>query len=328
MTLREVARLAGVSPAAVSRYLNGGPLSPEKRERIRQTIAETGYRPNQAAQTLRTGQIHQIGVIVPRLDSFTVSRVMAGINEGLASRDYMPVLGCSDLQDARELSYLDVMQANHVAGIILMGTSLTEEKLEAFRACTVPLVITGQQVPGQPCIYHDDFHAMGELTQLMLARGRRRLGYLGVSERDRATGVARRAGVQAALRGAGLNPEELFCVQSDFPMEQGYQAARLLLERRPEVDGILCATDQIAHGAIRALREAGKRLPQEVSVAGVGDNWANEISQPGLTTACLHHQESGRKAAELLLELIDRKRPEGTPPQIKLGYSIVRRGSI
>lgn len=328
MTLKEVAQLARVSPAAVSRYLNGGSLSREKRERIRQTIAETGYRPNQAAQTLRTGHINQIGVIVPRLDSFTVSRVIAGINEGLASRDYMPVLGCSDLRDDRELGYLDVMQANHVAGIILMGTSLTDAKLEAFRTCSVPLVITGQQVPGLPCIYHDDFNAMRELTALMLARGRRKLGYLGVPEWDRATGVARQEGVRAALVQAGLDPESLCYVQSDFRMESGYQAARALLERQPDVDGILCATDQIAHGATRALREAGKRLPQEVSVAGVGDDWANQISDPALTVVRLYHQESGRNAAKLLLQMIARKEPAGPPPQIKLGYTIIQRESI
>lgn len=328
MTLKEVAQLAGVSPAAVSRYLNGGSLSEEKSRKIRQTIEATGYRPNQAAQTLRTGYRKQVGVIVPRIDSYTVSRVTAGIHEGLAARDYMPVLGCSDLRDDLELQYLDMMQANHVAGIILMGTSLTPAKLEAFRACAVPLVITGQNVPGLPCIHHDDFNAMRELTGLVLARGRRRLGYLGVSERDQATGVARRQGVQEAMAAAGLDPDQLVCVQTTFRLESGYQGAKQLLELRPDLDGVLCATDQIAHGALRALQEAGRKVPEEISIAGVGDDWADLISNPKLTTVRLYHQECGRDAAEILLQMIEDKDRTRPVRQIKLGYTLLQRESI
>lgn len=328
MTLKEVARLAGVSPAAVSRYLNGGSLSEEKSQRIRQTIEATGYRPNQAAQTLRTGHFKQIGVIVPRIESFTVSRVISGINEGLAARDYMPVLGCTNLRDDLELQYLDMMQANHVAGIILMGTSVTPEKVDAFRACAVPLVITGQNVPGLPCIHHDDYNAMKELTSLVLARGRRKLAYLGVSEEDPAAGIARRQGAQDALREAGLDPAALLCLQSGFSIESGYCAAQQLLEQRPDVDGVLCATDKIAHGAMQALKAAGKRLPQEVSIAGVGENWANRISTPQLTTVHLYHQECGRVAAAILLEMIEQRQKSKQARQIKLGYTLVERASI
>lgn len=328
MTLKEVARLAGVSPAAVSRYLNGGSLSEEKSQRIRQTIEATGYRPNQAAQTLRTGHFKQIGVIVPRIESFTVSRVTAGIHNGLAARDYMPVLGCTNLRDDLELQYLDMMQANHVAGIILMGTSVTPKKLEAYQACSVPLVITGQNVPGLSCIYHDDYNAMKELTGLVLARGRRKLAYLGVSEEDPAVGMARRQGAQDALQEAGLDPETLLCLQSGFSIESGFCAAQRLLTQRPDVDGILCATDKIAHGAMQALKESGKELPREVSIAGVGENWANRISIPQLTTVHLYHQECGREAAGILLEQIEGRQKEQPVRQIKLGYTLVQRASI
>ena len=103
MTIKDVAQLAGVSPAAVSRYLNGGPLSKDKKERIAQAIEETGYRPNMMAKTMRTGRVRQVGVIIPRIFSESVNQIMDGITEELLEKDYMTVLGYSDKVRDREL---------------------------------------------------------------------------------------------------------------------------------------------------------------------------------------------------------------------------------
>ena len=135
MTIKEVARLAGVSPAAVSRYLNGGPLSKEKRERVAQAIEETGYRPNLMAKTMRTGRMRQVGIIVPRIFSESVNQVMDGIAEELLEKDYLTVLGYSDKNKDRELQYLEMMQSNRVAGIILMATTLSDIKKISLENC-------------------------------------------------------------------------------------------------------------------------------------------------------------------------------------------------
>ena len=203
MTIREVAELAGVSPAAVSRYMNGGPLSKEKRDRIAQAISETGYRPNLTARTMRTGIVRQIGVIAPRINSDSVSEIMAGISETLGSHEYMPVLGNSDYRDLLELQYLDSMEMIRVAGIILMGRGMTPQLEEALGKLKVPVVITGQDHPGYACVFHDDFHAMRDLTCRMLERGRRDLVYLGVTEEDPAAGLARRMCIYRMFRTRG-----------------------------------------------------------------------------------------------------------------------------
>ena len=171
MTIKEVARLAGVSPAAVSRYLNGGPLSKEKRERVAQAIEETGYRPNLMAKTMRTGRMRQVGIIVPRIFSESVNQVMDGIAEELLEKDYLTVLGYSDKNKDRELQYLEMMQSNRVAGIILMATTLSDIKKISLENCAVPLVITGQNFENLPCVYHDDYNAMRELTELIIRKG-------------------------------------------------------------------------------------------------------------------------------------------------------------
>ena len=304
MTIKEVAKLAGVSSAAVSRYLNGGPLSQKKKEQIAKAIEETGYRPNLMAKTMRTGKVRQIGIIVPRIFSESVNQVMDGLAEEFLEKDYLTLLGYSDKRKDRELQYLEMMQSNRVAGIVLMGTTLSEIKRMSLENCTVPLVVTGQKYSGLHCVYHDDRGGVRELTQRMIAKGRSRIAYIGVREDDLAAGLARREGFLEALESAGLPVNNVPRRTADFDARSGFLCMQELLEECPDLDGVICATDIIAHGAISALKRAGRRIPEDVSIAGVGDNWADLISSPTLTTVHLHHRRCGMLAARMLLNLI------------------------
>ena len=122
MTISDIAKMAGVSSAAVSRYLNGGPLSEQKRAVIHEVVEKTGYRPDTAAQTLRTGKVNQVGVIAPSIGSQSVGQITAGIASELDAKSYLMLLGNTELDAQRELGYLTAMQRNHVAGIILLGS--------------------------------------------------------------------------------------------------------------------------------------------------------------------------------------------------------------
>ena len=237
MTIKEVAQLAGVSAAAVSRYLNGGPLSQEKKEKIAWAIEETGYRPNLMAKTMRTGKVRQVGIIVPRIFSESVNQMMDGIAEELLEKGYLTVLGYSDPRKDRELQYFDMMQSNRVAGIILMGTAFSDYKKSALAGSTVPLVVTGQCIDELPCVYHDDFNGVRELTGLLLRKGRRKLVYIGVFEEDKAAGLARRQGMQQAVRDAGLDADSVPIKIADFNAESGYKCMMDLLEEHPHLDG-------------------------------------------------------------------------------------------
>ena len=305
MTIKEVARLAGVSPAAVSRYLNGGPLSKDKKERVARAIEETGYRP-----------------------------LMEGITEELLAMDYLTVLGYSDTNRDRELQYLDTMQNNRVAGIILMATTLTDIKKSSLENCSVPLVITGQNFDGLHCVYHDDFNAMRELTELFIQKGGKKFVYIGAPESDLAAGLARRKGAQEALRRAGFDADQLPVRIATFNAQDGYAAMLELLEKYPDLDSVVCATDVIAHGAMKALREKGRRIPEDVKIAGIGNNWADLVSRPELTTVQLYQKRCGSEAARLLLKLIEREEQdagpnsEEEPGNVMLSYRIIERGSV
>lgn len=328
MTIKEIAQLAGVSSAAVSRYFNGGSLSQSKREAIQAAIEQTGYRPDAAAQSLRTKSTDYIGFIVPKISSDAVSRVTAGVTQELSDKGYLCLLANTDDDPQQELTYLDLFQSRCVAGILLMATVLTPRHQEMLRQCTVPVVVIGQRSQNVPCVYHDDFNAARELMNCLIQRGRRKLVYIGVTELDVAVGLNRRQGMRAALTQAGLSPD-IPTRLSPFTVEGGRAAMEELLIEYPDLDGVMCATDLIALGAMDALRASGKRLPEEVSVAGIDDNWADTYVSPQLTTAHFYYEDCGAEAARLLLSMVREKRRENVPVrQTMLGYTVVRRESV
>lgn len=325
MTIAEIAARAGVSKTAVSRYLNDGYVSAEKREAIRRVIEETGYVPSRQAQLLRTGQSHLVGVILPRIDSESISRVVRGISRVLDASDFQLLLANTENDEKRELQYLELFRKGRVDGILLVATMLTPAHHAAIRSCQVPVVVIGQQTGDCSCVFHDDAGAARNLTQVLLDAGRRQIAYIGVTPRDKAAGLARRCGVQAALRDAGASWREDLAEQCDFSLAGGQAACARLLAAGRAFDGLFCATDSIAIGAIQALRAAGRSVPGDVAVVGVGHSRLSGLVHPTLTTAHYYYEKSGEEAARILLSALGGE--AGGCQQIRLGYEIVRQES-
>ncbi len=328
MTMKELAKLAGVSPAAVSRYLNGGSLSAEKQEVIRRAIEKTGYQPDLAAQMLRTRTTDLVGIIVPKLDSESVSRLTAGAAEELSQEGYLCQIAVTQNDPERELSYLSLCQNRSLAGAILMSTTADARHESFLKKLSIPVVVVGQRMKNVSCIYHDDFGAARELTRLILARGRTRLAMISATEQDPAAGLARQAGVRAAMEEAGLDPGALPVEISSFDIAGGAAAMERLLRRAPGLDGVLCATDRMAFGAMETLRSAGLVPGRDVSIAGLGDSWAGRHVVPHLTTAHLYYKTSGRAAARLLMEKMRIRKQDDPVRQTMLSYSICPRDSV
>ena len=156
MTIKEIARLANVSSAAVSRYLNGGYISEEKRAQIRKVIEETGYHPSAQARTLRTKRASLVGVVVPKINSESISRVTEGIGNVLAARGYQMLLASTDNNAKKEIEYLHLFEKYPVDGIILIGTMITAEHRRFLKNARIPVVVTGQNTKYANCVYHDD----------------------------------------------------------------------------------------------------------------------------------------------------------------------------
>ena len=194
MNIGDIAEMAGVSRAAVSRYLNNGYISEEKKERIREAIEKTGYKPSVMAQTLRTKKTRLVGVILPRIHSDSISSIVEGIGTRLNAGGYDMLLATTENDPSRELDFLRIFSNHRVDGVILLATVITKEHRKLLREMKVPVVLVGQSLSGVSCIYHDDLHAGEELTRLMLQSGRKHIGYIGVLKEDVAVGQHRREG--------------------------------------------------------------------------------------------------------------------------------------
>lgn len=325
MNIGEIAKLAGVSNAAVSRYFNNGYISEEKREAIRRVVEETGYRPSIQAQTLRTRKTKLIGVILPKIDSASIGSMVAGILSVLNEHGYQLLLADTQNDPERELEYLKVFNEKQVDGVIFIATIFTPGHKQLLKQLTQPLVILGQCLPGYHCVFYDDYHSVYDMTCRILEKGRRRLGYISVTHQDKAAGLDRFRGYCDAVRENGLEPLAEQYVVSDFTMQGGYQKTKELLEQFADLDAVICATDSIAVGAMRYLREQGMAVPEQVMLTGHGDSEITRVTTPSLTTVHYSYEGSGEMAAKMLLEIMDKK--ELAIKEVKMGYSIVEHQS-
>lgn len=163
----------------------------------------------------------------------------------------------------------------------------------------------------------------------MLEHGRKNIVYIGGSEQDAATGIARRQGVQDALREAGLNADGLpraYCAA--FSMEEGHRCMEELLARCPALDGVVCVTDTVAFGALRVLRDAGRKVGQDVGLAGIGDNWAGKVVEPGDHHPLLSAAGRAGGCPDAAAKAWSTRSGRCTGAQTTLGYTLVERGSL
>ena len=319
MTIKEIAQLAQVSSAAVSRYMNGGYVSEEKKERIRAVIEETGYRPSAQARTLRTKRACLIGVIVPKINSESISRITEGIGQVLSTNDYQMLLTITNNEAVKELEYMDLFEAYPVDGIILVGTVLTKLHREKLKKCKVPVVIIGQKTKEVSCVYHDDYGAAKELAEVLGKGAEGRIAYIGVTREDKAAGAAREDGFREGLRKVGKTLEEQYVRYAEFTMESGYEKTCDILGKEDDIDIISCATDTIAAGVIEAIKEIAPK--RQIQVTGFGDNQFLKAVTGRIRPVHFAYKTSGVKGTQLLPELIESE--EMMTTEIKLGYKLV-----
>lgn len=324
MNINEIAKLAGVSRATVSRYLNDGYVSEEKREKIKKVIEETGYQPSVQAQTLRTKKTSLVGVVLPKINSDTISREVAGISDVLTARGYQMILANTNNNLEEELKYLSLFKERQVDGVIFIATIFTKKHKQMLKDYKVPIVILGQHLEGYPCVYQDDYRAAALVTEKLLEKGTK-FAYIGVTERDEAVGQKRRKGFEAALRKKNIEvPSERF-KEGSFTMDSGYEKACELFEKDPSIDSVVCATDTMAIGAMMYLKELGLRIPEDVQVAGIGDGASGKIVEPKLTTVHFFYKTSGREAAAMLVDLLEQDK--SVCKEIKMSCELVERES-
>ena len=300
VTLNEIAKRAGVAKSTVSRFLNNGPVSDETRAKIQKIIDETGYVPNQFAQSLKAQRSNMIGVILPRFDSPSTNQVLRGIDELTYEQGYQLVLTNSNLDSQREKENLALLERQKVSGIIWIASLFDEMLVQQIKQLKVPILVIGQQIEGVPCLVHQDYQAGVKIAEHALSLGHRDLLYVGVTEDDNAVGVLRRDGFVETVHQAGATVSLL---ETDFSRKLAYEQALTYL---PDVKAtyIAAATDQIAIGIANAAQDLKLKIPEDFSLSGFGGYSESDYAYPRITTVDYPFYELGKKALELLKKLI------------------------
>ncbi|WP_420490627.1 LacI family DNA-binding transcriptional regulator [Neobacillus drentensis] len=303
-TILDIAKLAGVAKSTVSRFLNGGSVGETTKKKIEQAIKETGYTPNPFAQSLKAKKTNIIGTIVPRLDSYASSQTLIGIDEQLKQMNYQMLISNTSQNLEREIESIYSFANQKMAGIILLATEITDQHIEAFESVKVPVLLIGQEHEDFYSLIHDDFCAGYEMGRYVLKKGYRKIAYLGVTERDISVGVKRKQGFKKAIQEVEDCEVRFYETLFKIPAAQA-SAMEIIHEFQPSI--IVCATDNIALGVMKAAYSEGLTIPKDVALTGFGGYDVTEIMHPGLTTAKFFYKEAGETAAKHIVELVNER---------------------
>lgn len=309
-----------MSKACVSRYFNHGYVSEEKKEKIRKVVEQTGYVPSRGTQQTAE-KSPTVGIIIPKISSESISRMVAGISQVLDQKGYRMLLANTENSVEKELQYMKSFQQDELAGVIFSATILTEEHFRLLQSMRIPVVILSQEVDGFSCVFHDDYGASAAMTEQLIRHGHKKIGAIMVTSEDRAAGDARMHAYLDTLQKNHLEIAEQRVAYSEFTLESGYDAAQKLLEQAPDIDGIVCATDTIAIGAMQYLKGISKRIPQDIGITGIGHSRMTEIIEPNLTTAHLFYKSTGIEGADMLVKMIENG--IDMKKKLKMGFEVI-----
>lgn len=313
ITLEMVAAAAGVSRGTASRVLSGSPkVSELASTAVREAARSLGYRPNLSARSLVTGRTGLVGFAVNEDDDrlFTdpyFAKLVRGMHDELLGSDHALVL--SLISDSNERSRLLEFAATRLDGLLLAYGHGDADLAEELSQVGASVVFAGRTPPTGPAdrttwVDSDSVAGAASAVQHLLARGRRTVATI-AGDPDMAAGQDRLRGWRETLQAAGLAHGDDLVAPGRFRTEQGREAMVELLRRRPDLDAVFCANDLSAFGALQALQEAGRRVPDDVAVVGFDDVPAAATASPPLTTVRQEIELMGRRMARLLLDRLD-----------------------
>ncbi len=327
-TIKDVAAIAGVSRQTVSRVLNDkGEVSPDTRTRVLAAIEHLRYRPSAVARSMVAGQTHTLGCVSPNLTDYTLANNIEGAQAEARRLGYFVLTGSAP-NEADVEPLLDEMLQRRVDGLLVLNP-LADGRHRIFSSLVdrgVPITYLNntprnERVSSVRCDDRDGGH---QATRYLLDLGHRAIAMIAGPSNEECT-LDRLEGYGQALREAGLAVDGRLRVDGDWSATSGYNATHRLLEAKIPFSAIFAQNDQMAVGAIRALREEGKGVPGDVSVIGFDDIPLASYFDPPLTTLRQPMKESGAHAARLLIAMI--QDPDRVPAQIQIKAQLVERSS-
>ena len=329
VTISDVSKHAGVSRSTVSRLVAGnGYVSESKRQAIEEAIAALGYRPNTLAQALRSNRSNMIGAVVVDVGTPYFANLIYGMQRAAraAGKSLMASSGYAD-EDEEARAVMELVDRSCDGLVLFLERPMRPDAVEIVRQAQIPIVSIGRDHSSiaRGTVVLNNFDGAREAILHLLKLGHRKIVHLS-GQVDFGDTIARLEGIAAGLAEHGLGMGNIHVVNGRFSEEFGYGATRTLLEEGRQFTAIFAGGDDIAAGALQALREGGRRVPDEVSVIGFDDAFHARHMWPPLTTVRQPTKDLGQAAARLLLSFI--ARPDMSPAQTIVETNLVVRSSV
>jgi len=335
-TMKRIAGELGVSITTVSKVLNNREdIGHATRARVLAKVAELGYQPNAVARSLTLRRTHTLGVVIPDLMHSFFVEIVAGLETVASARGYGLLLCSSNEDPAKERAEIDLLRQRQVDGIILasVNASGNTDLLQRLGPLGIGLVmIDRDDHPAVRCdrVVTDDIEVGRLATSHLAEQGRKAIAHiLGPP----ITHAKRRAdGYKAALKELSVRTRAEWMVRGGFMEADGFRAMKTLLALKPRIDAVFAANDPSAIGAMKAIWDAGLRVPDDIAVVGAGDIALGDLLRVPLTTVSWSRDDQGKQAAQLLLDRIgpepsDRFRSVVIPPRLIVRRSSGRQGT-
>ena len=325
-TIKDVARLAGVSVATVSRVVNQkNSVNPETAGQVLKAIEQLQYEPNAIARGLAGKKMGIIALILPDILNPFFPALARGVEDVANNEGLTVILGNSDDLGLKESSYIKVLKKKYVDGFIFASNTIREEDVEALRKERIPIVLLDRGLNTASCtvIRSNNREGAKIAVQHLIERGCQRIAHI-YGPQEVITARERLLGYEEVAGGlSGYSPSLM--VSGNFDIQSGRNAVDQLLARHPDLDGIFAGNDLMAVGALKALHERGIQVPRQVKVCGFDGIGLTEITEPELTTVAQPIYEMGELAAQMLLAEIESGIRENK--LIELGVTLIPRRS-
>lgn len=303
--MKDVAKIAKVSPSTVSRVLSNPDLvQKETRDRVLEVVEELNYKPNLVARQFRKKETKIILVVVPDITSNFFSRVVRGIDQIASSNGYQVILCDTGNEIEKERMYVNLLHQKQADGIILLTARLGQSELESI-AYEFPMVLACEYIDelNVPTVSVDNVSSSRKITEYLIGLGHTKIGHItgnmeGVLGRDRLKGF------RQALLTNGIEIDSKYIQEGDSSMESGYNQMQKLLALEIPPTALFVFNDEMAFGALKAVRDNGFRVPEDIAIVGFDNLEMSTVVTPTLTTINQPRYEIGKKAAELLLTLM------------------------
>ncbi|MBP3039021.1 substrate-binding domain-containing protein [Bacillaceae bacterium Marseille-Q3522] len=328
ITIKDIARIANVSTATVSRVLNeAGGYNEETKKKIMNVAHELGYRRNENARSLVQNSSNIIGVIMPNVATIFYGDIVNGIENIAHEKGYSIIISHAGVNGERFVQSVNLMGERKVDGLVIVTVELDRNQLDLVKSLRIPFILLSTDTPEKdaPFIKVNDFDAAYAATQYLIENGHERIGLAGANPTDRVAGITRIEGYKKALQDNGLPFEKKLVKYGDFSFNSGKEAMESFLQEKTELSAVFGVSDDVALGIISVAYNHGINVPADLSVIGYDNTRVAEMSIPPLTSIGQPFFEMGSEGCKIVIEATQNKKE--IPSRI-IPFHLVERKSV